>query len=612
MTFGAARAGAGGKWVGATLAPDDPRDRNYDRRVARAFARLVSGWWRGPTARRAWFLSGALAALVIANIGLNVAVNQWNRIFFDALERRDGATLGWAVAAFAGLVVVIAGIGVLIVITRETLQVRWREWLVHRLIGLWLGRQRYYRLNLAQIEPANPEYRIADESRLSTEPVVDFAIDLLNAALSFAAFIGILWTVGGAISFQVFGSWVTIPAYMTLAALVYGATMSALTVYVGRPLVPGVAAKNEAEARFRFELTRLRENAESIALIRGEPDERGILGRSYDRLVGRWLAVVRLHGRLTWITNASGALIPVVPLLLATPKYLSGELTLGAVTQLAAAFFQVQVAFAWLVDRYKFIAMWYASARRVMALVEASDELDRSLDAAGGIARLERADPRLALERLTVADRAGRVLIRDASMVVEPGEKLLILGQSGAGKSTLMRAIAGLWPWGSGRILVPRDTAIAFVPPRPYLPLGTLRQAILYPALELDIPDDEIAAILDECGLGHWSDRLDAVERWDQILSSGERQRLAFARLFLQKPAIAILDEATSALDEAGQAMLMRLVRSELPTTTVISVGQRPEAEAFHDRCLRLVHGEAGARLVEAAAEAPRRARARP
>ena len=283
----------------------------------------------------------------------------------------------------------IAGIGVLIVVTRETLQVRWREWLVHRLTGIWLARQRYYRLGLAQIEPANPEYRIADESRLSTEPVVDFAIDLLNALLSFVAFIGILWTVGGAISFQVFGTWITIPAYMTVAALLYGATMSAITVYVGRPLVPGVAAKNEAEARFRFELTRLRENAESIALIRGEPDERGILGRSYDRLVGRWLAVVRLHGRLTWITNASGALIPVVPLLLATPKYLSGELTLGAVTQLAAAFFQVQVAFAWLVDRYKFIAMWYASARRVMALVDAADELDRSLDEAGGIVRLE-------------------------------------------------------------------------------------------------------------------------------------------------------------------------------------------------------------------------------
>ena len=582
------------------VAPDDPRDLAYDRQVARRFSRFVGGWWRGETAPRAWFLTGALAFVVVVNIGLNVAVNQWNRIFFDALEKRDAGTLGLAVLAFGGLVVIIAAVGVLIVMTRETLQVRWREWLVHRLTGLWLGRQRYYRLNLAGIEPANPEYRIADESRLSTEPVVDFAIDFLNACLSFVAFIGILWTVGGAISIPLFGNTVTIPAYMTIAALLYGVLMSSLTVWVGRPLVPGVAAKNEAEARFRFELTRLRENAESIALIRGEPDEGGILGRTYSRLVGRWLAVVRLHGRLTWITNASGALIPVVPLLLATPKYLSGELTLGAVTQLAAAFIQVQVAFAWLVDRYKPIAMWYASARRVMALVEAAKELDEGLDAAGGIVRVEGADPRIVLDDLTIADRAGRVLIAGATVTIAAGEKVLVLGDSGVGKSTLVRAIAGVWPWGSGRILVPQGTGIAFVPPRPYLPLGTLRQAILYPALDLEIGDDEIAAILDECGLGEWGDRLDAIERWDQILSSGERQRLALARLFLQKPAIAILDEAISALDEASQANLMALMRSELPATTVISVAQRSEGEAFHDRTLRLVRSEGGARLVDA------------
>src|SRR5918993_6053059 len=192
--------------------------QSYDPGVARAFARLVGGWWRGATARRAWVLSLGLAGLVFANIGLNVTVNAWNRMFFDALEKRDSGTLLFALLAFAGLVVVIAAIGVLIVVTRETLQVRWREWLVGRLKGLWLGRQRYYRLSLAQVEPPNPEQRIADESRLSTEPVVDFAIGLLNAFLSFAAFIGILWSVGGAITFPLGGAAVTIPAYMTLAA----------------------------------------------------------------------------------------------------------------------------------------------------------------------------------------------------------------------------------------------------------------------------------------------------------------------------------------------------------------------------------------------------------
>jgi vitamin B12/bleomycin/antimicrobial peptide transport system ATP-binding/permease protein len=580
--------------------PSSPRERQtYDPRMARDFARLVGGWWRGATAGRAWMLSLSLAALVVGNIGLNVTVNAWNRMFFDALEKRDSGTLVFALLAFAGLVVVIAAAGVLIVVTRETLQVRWREWLVGRLSNLWLGRQRYYRLSLAQVEPPNPEQRIADESRLSTEPMVDFAIGLLNAFLSFAAFIGILWSVGGSISFSIGGTAVTIPAYMTFAALIYGVLMSGLTLKVGRPLVAGNIAKNEAEARFRFELTRLRENAESIALIKGEKDERAILDRSYASLVTRWLNVVRLHGRLTWITNASGALVPVVPLLLATPKYLSGELSLGAVTQLAAAFVQVQVAFAWLVDHYKPLAQWYASARRVMALVEASEELDRSLDGpARGIELVETPGRRIEIAGLTVTDRSGHVLIREADAVIVPREKVLLVGDSGIGKSTLVRAIAGLWPWGSGRILVPEGTSIAFVPQRPYLPLGSLRGALLYPAHDLAVADETLAAVLRDCGLRHLAHRLDEIERWDQILSSGERQRLAFARLFLQKPAVVILDEATSALDEASQTALMSLLREALAETTLISIGHRPGLEAFHDRRLMLVRHEDGARLI--------------
>ncbi|HVL70869.1 MAG TPA: ABC transporter ATP-binding protein/permease [Beijerinckiaceae bacterium] len=589
------------------MSSSDPSDIVYDRRVAMKFCRFAGGWWSGATARQAWFFSIALAALIIGNIGLNVAVNAWNRMFFDALEKREAGTLGTAVLIFAGLVVVVAGIGVLIVVTRETLQVRWREWLVGRLIGTWLDRKRYYRLGLARNEPANPEYRIADDSRMATEPVVDFAIGLLNALLTALAFVGILWTVGGSLTVAVGGTQVTIPAYMMLAALIYGVAASWLMLRVGRPLVPGVAAKNEAEAKLRFELTRLRENAESIALIRGERDERAILDRTYGNLVTRWLNVVRLHGRLTWITNASGALIPVVPLLLATPKYLSGELSLGAVTQLAAAFFQVQIAFAWLVDNYKPVAQWYASARRVTAIVEAVEELEDSF-AHGGIAVAE--GERLELEGLTVTDRAGRVLIADAHLAINPGEKVLIMGESGIGKSTLVRAVAGLWPWGRGLVSMPAGAELAFVPQRPYLPLGALRQVLLYPAVDLPIQDEAVVAVLGECGLGHLASRLDEVERWDQILSSGERQRLALARLILQKPAVVIMDEATSALDEASQARLMTMLTRELPDTTLISIGHRPGLEAHHDRVLRLVRTEAGARLIGEAAPEPLRATA--
>jgi putative ATP-binding cassette transporter len=260
---------------------------------------------------------------------------------------------------------------------------------------------------------------------------------------------------------------------------------------------------------------------------------------------------------------------------------------------------QVQVAFAWLVDHYKPLAQWYASARRVMALADAADELDRSLDGpARGIAVVARADESIELSKLTVTDREGHVLIRDAHAIIEPGEKVLLVGDSGIGKSTLVRAIAGLWPWGSGTILVPAATTIAFVPQRPYLPLGTLRGALIYPADDLSVDEERLAAVLGDVGLRHLVGRLDHAERWDQILSSGERQRVAFARLLLQKPAVVILDEATSALDEASQTALMSLANEALPETTLISIGHRPGLEAFHDRRLVLVRHEDGARLI--------------
>jgi putative ATP-binding cassette transporter len=575
----------------------------YERAVVGLFWATVRGWWRGPGARRAWGLTLGLAGLVLANIGVNLALNGWNRHFFDALERRDGPTILSAMGLFIGLVAAVAGVGVLIVVTRETLQVRWREWLVGHLSALWLGRERYYRLGLAGLEPSNPEHRIAEESRLSTEPVVDFAIGLLNAGLTVVAFVGILGAVGGAI--EVGG--VAIPAYMTLAAIAYGALVSGLTALAGRPLIAAAAAKNEAEARFRYELTRLRENAESVALVRGAGDEGRVLERSYADLVARWLRVVGLHGRLTWITNGSGALVPVVPILLAAPKYLSGELSLGAVTQLAAAFVQVQVAFAWLVENYKAVAQWYASARRLAALVAAARDLDADGAVPGGIEVLRIPDGRVALQGLVVRGRDGRPLVAPIDLVIRPGEKVLVTGESGIGKSTLVRAIAGLWPWGEGRILLP-EGAVAFVPQRAYLPLGTLRGALLYPAPDAAIDDAEIVETLVACGLAHLAPRLDGPERWDAILSGGERQRLAFARLFLQRPVLVVMDEATSALDEGFQARLMGALRERLPEATLLSIGHRPGLEHFHDRRFALVHGEAGARLVEG--EPPRGLRA--
>jgi len=571
-----------------------------DRKVFRDFFALAAGWWTGATARRAWFLTAALAACLIVNVGINFAVNTWNRRFFDALENTDTPTVIWAVAVFFGLVFCAAAVGVGIVLSRETLQVRWREWLIGSLIDRWIGGQRYYRMGLARTEPANPEYRIADDTRLATEPIVDFAIGLLSSIVSALTFVGVLWVVGGALTVHVGSGTFVIPGYMVLAALFYGIAMSGLMLWVGRRLPGAVARRNEAEARLRFELTRLRENAESVALIRGEADERRALGTTYAGLVERWLGVVRRHGHITWLTNGSGVFIPVLPLLLAAPKYLSGEFTLGQVTQLAGAFMQVQVAIAWLVDNFRALAQCYASMQRVTELTNAIDDIAGDFDRghASGIVLAPSGTGAVRLDELTIADRSGRVLIDQANARIEAGEKVMVSGESGTGKSTLVRALAGLWPWGTGVIALPSGGSVAFIPERAYLPAGTLRGVLLYPAQSLPVDDAVLTEALAEAGLGYLSHRLDETDRWDQTLSNGERQRLAVARLLVQRPELVILDGATSALDEGGEARLMATLVAALEGSTLVSVGLRPGLEALHDRKLVLSRGERGAHLA--------------
>ncbi|CEJ10921.1 Inner membrane ABC transporter ATP-binding protein YddA [bacterium YEK0313] len=573
-----------------------------DHKVVRDFFALACGWWSGTTARRAWFLTAALAALLVVNVGINFLVNAWNRRFFDALEATETATVAWAVVAFVGLVLGAAAVGVGVVMSRETLQVRWREWLVATLLDRWIGRQRYYRMGLAGTEPANPEYRIADDTRMATEPIVDFAIGLLSSLVSALTFVGVLWMVGGSLTIHVGDGRFVVPGYMVLAAIVYGVAMSGLMLWIGRSLPGAVARRNEGEAKLRFELTRLRENSESVALIRGEADERRALGATYADLVGRWLGVVARHGRITWLTNSNGVFIPVLPLLLAAPKYLSGDFTLGQVTQLAGAFMQVQLAIAWLVDNYRAIAQCYASMQRVTDLTRAIDEIDDGFGEGetGGVRLTPSMSGAVRLEALTIAGRSGRPLIDTVTLAIAPGERVMISGESGAGKSTLVRALAGLWPWGSGTIALPAGGAVAFVPQRAYLPVGTLRAALTYPAQSAALDDAVLAEALAEVGLGYLAGRLDDAERWDQILSNGERQRLAVARLLVQKPDLVILDGATSALDEAGEARLMAVLTRALDGATLISVGLRPGLEALHDRKLVLARGDGGAILSSA------------
>ncbi len=578
-------------------APDAPGFK-LDPRVVAAFGRFAGGFWQGASAPRAWALTVALAVCLLLSTAATVAMNHWNRWFFDSLEARDVGAVTNSVAAFALIVAVMAAIGVGIVLARETLQVRWRAWIVEQLLARWLGHRRFYHLNVTGKEPPNPEYRISDDTRWATEPLVDLGIGLLSAVAGAAAFISILWTVGGALTLELgSGGAFTIPAYMVWVALAYGAIASGLMMWVGAPLVGYVGRKNEAEGHFRFGMMRVRDNAESVALMNGGRYEQAILGRSYDSVVARWMAIVWRHGHLTWITNSVGPMKPIVPLLFAAPKYLSGDLTLGQVTQLAAAFIEVQIAISWVVDNYNRVAEWYASGKRVMDVVEACDGIDGEMPKAPEKAAAA-AGAALALNGVAVSDGNARMLVSPASLRVEHGEAVHVSGDSSTGKSVLVRVLTGLWPCSQGSVTAPDNRCVMVLPQKSYLPLGSLKGALLYPEPDSALSDAQLADALQRVGLAALLPRLDEVARWDQVLASGERQRLAIARVLLHKPQLVILDDALSALEAPAQDALLVRLKSDLPGVSIVSFGQLPAPDGRHDRQLVLHRTPEGALLM--------------
>ncbi len=567
---------------------------------ARLFLNRAVGFWTGPDSRNAWLWTSGALVLVFANLAVNVGINRWNKWFFDALERKDGSTLWTAVLVIVVLVALGAAFAVAMVWCRMTLQVKWRQWLTGEMLARWLSEQRYYRLAVTDEEQINPEYRIADDLRLASEPVVEFAVGFINALLAAVTFVGILFWVGGSLTINMGGTSVWIPGYIAIAAVLYATATSVLTYLIGSPLVDRVAAKNESEAQFRYELTRVRENAESIALIKGADDERERLNETFATVAARWLDVVRQHCHLTWILNGNAFFAPVFPVLLATPKYLAGDLSLGSVMQIAAAFIAVLTALNWFAENFIRLAEWSASARRAQELHEALDEMDDDTARTAAIVVENTSQADIEMMDLSIVHRDGRVVIDDTDIKVKPGERVLLGGESGSGKSTLIRAIAGLWPWGEGRILLPAGAKVAFVPQRPYIPLGTLRDAIAYPVEGSLLADERAKAVLKDVGLGYLAGKLNSdEERWDQTLSGGERQRVAFARLLIDEPNIIIMDEATAALDIDSEFRLLTLLFERLPNATIFSVGHRPGLQELHSRLLTLQRRPGGGRIVQ-------------
>jgi putative ATP-binding cassette transporter len=545
-------------------------------------------------------LTAGLLILVLLNLGISFGVNLWNRAIFDALEQRNSAGVLLQAVIYLALMTISIALGVLGVYARMTIQRRWRAWLNCHLLNQWLVKNHYYQLNLVAGDHANPEYRLADDLRVATEAPVDFAVGLASAVLSAVTFIFVLWAIGGALSFKLAGATITIPGFLVIAAVVYALLASGTMVAVGRRFVTVSESKNQAEAEYRYVLTRLRENAESIALMGGQDEERRTVEESFETVLRRWRDISLQAVRATIVSQTSGYLAAVLPILLCAPKFLDGSMTLGQVMQAGSAFAIVQGGLSWLVDNYPRFAEWSASARRVASLMISIDMLESAGNANGPprIRHGETNQAALRLCNLSVTLEDGAPLVREAEVTIARGQRVLLVGPSGTGKSSLVRAICGQWPWGAGEVQLQGGAKMFVVPQRPYIPVGTLLRASAYPIPTDQVNREEITKALKVVGLEYLVDRLDEPISWEQILSGGEKQRLAFARLLIARPSIVMMDEATSALDLASQKDLMELIHKRLRNTTIIGVGHRPELEAFYDRKLELQCNHDGARLV--------------
>ena len=567
-------------------------------------------YWSRDGDKFAWPFSIGLLALIGMNVGFQYGINLWNRGIFDAIERHDAGTVYFLSAVFVPLVLGTVAIVTVQVAVRMMIQRRWRSWLTSAVIARWLANGRYYQLNLIGGDHKNPEARISEDLRIATEAPVDFIAGVISAFLAASTFIVVLWTIGGALTLPIAGWTVTIPGFLVITAVLYAAITSSSMAVIGRYFVHVSEAKNQAEAEFRYTLTHVRENGESIALLGGEEEERNDLDKTFANVLRQWALLARQHMRTTLVSHGSMLIAPVVPVLLCAPKFLEGSMTLGQVMQAASAFAIVQGAFGWLVDNYPRLADWNACARRIASLMMSLDGLERAeqSDSLGRIKHGEtEGEAMLSLNDLSVSLDDGTAVVTETRVEIEPGERVLVAGESGSGKSTLVRAISGLWPWGSGSVNFHADRRLFMLPQRPYIPSGTLRRAVAYPGAADSWTLDKIKAALDKVGLDYLNDKIEEEAPWDQTLSGGEKQRLAFARLLLHHPDIIVLDEATSALDEKSQDKMMHMVIDELPDVTIISVAHRAELEAFHSRKITLERRKGGAKLVSDIDLIPRR-----
>jgi putative ATP-binding cassette transporter len=560
--------------------------------------RLTAPYWstremaefviRGRTFRvpERWVARGLLALVLFLNIiivWLLKLANDWNGRFFDALQEKNLPAFWAELRYFAVLATAFILVAVYRLWFRQMLQIRWRRWLTEIYYNEWLGGRTYYRMELVRHGADNPDQRIQEDCDSFTAQTLAIVLGLISEVLTLITFTVVLWNLSGSITVPIFGG-IVIPGYMMWVAIVYSAAGSWLTYKIGRPLVRVNFDLQRYNADFRYRMVRVRENAESIALYKGERDEVHRLDGAFGHIYAVWWQYMRYNKRLTWFTAFYGQAADVFPLVVASPRYFAGLVQLGVLTQTANAFGRVQGSLSWFVDSFSVLADWRATIDRLTSFSDAMAATKAEREKAHGFDIQPGDGDALVLDGVTVALPDGRTLLRGVDLAIERGNWVVVQGPSGSGKTTLFRVLAGIWPFGRGRITMPRDARLLFLPQRPYLPLGTLREVLSYPEKPNTHAGPAFAEALAACRLPHLTERLDESGNWAMALSPGEQQRVAFARALLYRPDWLFLDEATSALDEATETELYRLLKARLPGATVVNITHQPNLVRLHDR----------------------------
>jgi putative ATP-binding cassette transporter len=545
-----------------------------------------------------WGARGLLAAIIALNllmVAFNVLFTYWNRDFFDAVQAYDGTTCvhllyqpytnipgSVPMLGLLEIVVVYIVIAVYAFYLNQMLQIRWRQWITRHFVDNWLSDRAYYNISLSPLQTIgidNPDQRISEDLRNFTTSTLSIGLDFISNLVTLFSFVFVLYAISGPI--KVFG--ITIPGYMLWVAIIYSILGTICTHLIGRKLIRLNFNQQKVEADFRYNLIRVRENPEAIALYGGEADEFINLREKFSAIRTNWWSIMRRTKLLNFFTIGFNTIAGYFPLVVALPMYLSHRINLGGLTQIQQVFGQVQGALSWFVGAYQDLVGLRATVARLHGFQEAVAAARLASKAGPSLVHDGAA---LHFDHVTLSLPDGRKLLNDACLTLPPGEPIILTGPSGAGKSTLFRAIAGIWPFGTGGITRPEGSAL-FLPQRPYFPIGTLKRTVVYPLLENRFSDDDVRAALMAVDLAPLAARMHDVETWSQVLSGGEQQRLAIARALLAKPDWLFLDEATSALDTALAARIHGVLTTHLPNTTIVAITHR-EIETPSSRKLTL------------------------